>query len=111
MGAFGDEHTTGKPVGGDLREGKPTPLLARALAVATTSQQQVLATVGQPGLTDAGVGAIQAVLVDTGALADLEATIAARTTEAIAAARQLDLTTQAVDELIALAEFVSQREV
>ena len=52
MGAFGDERTTGKPVGGDLREGKPTPLLARALAVATTSQQQVLATVGQPGLTD-----------------------------------------------------------
>ena len=29
MGAFGDERTTGKPVGGDLREGKPTPLLAR----------------------------------------------------------------------------------
>ena len=26
MGAFGDERTTGKPVGGDLREGKPTPL-------------------------------------------------------------------------------------
>jgi len=111
MGAFGDERTTGKPVGGDLREGKPTPLLARALAVATKSQQQVLATVGQPGLTDAGVGAIQAVLVDTGALADLEATIAALTAEAIAAARELDLTTQAVDELIALAEFVSQREV
>ena len=111
MGAFGDERTTGKPVGGDLREGKPTPLLARALAVATTSQQQVLATVGQPGLTDAGVGAIQAVLVDTGALADLEATIAALTAEAIAAVREVDLTPQAIDELIALAEFVSQREV
>jgi hypothetical protein len=26
MGAFGDEAVTGKPVGGDLREGKPTPL-------------------------------------------------------------------------------------
>ena len=32
MGAFGDEAVTGKPVGGDLREGKPTPLLARAVA-------------------------------------------------------------------------------
>ena len=40
MGAFGDERTTGKSVGGDLREGKPTPLLARALAVATPSQQR-----------------------------------------------------------------------
>ena len=34
MGAFGDESVTGKPVGGDLREGKPTPLLARAVAAA-----------------------------------------------------------------------------
>ena len=30
MGAFGDEAVTGKPVGGDLREGKPTPLMAMA---------------------------------------------------------------------------------
>ena len=91
MGAFGDERTTGKPVGGDLREGKPTPLLARALAVATPSQREVLATVGQPGLSDAGVTAIQTVLVETGALADLEATIAALTAQAIAAVRDIDL--------------------
>src|SRR5436305_107189 len=30
LGAFGDEAQTGKPVGDDLREGKPTPLLAIA---------------------------------------------------------------------------------
>ena len=30
LGAFGDEDLTGKPVGGDLREGKPTALLAIA---------------------------------------------------------------------------------
>ena len=110
MGAFGDERTTGKPVGGDLREGKPTPLLARAVAVATPSQRDVLATVGQPGLSDAGVTAIQTVLVETGALAGLEATIAALTAQAIAAVRDVDLGAEAIDELIALAEFVSQRE-
>jgi geranylgeranyl diphosphate synthase type I len=110
MGAFGDERTTGKPVGGDLREGKPTPLLARALAVASPSQREVLASVGRHDLTDAGVAAIQTVLVETGALADLEATIATRTAEAIAAVRELDLAPEAIDELIALAEFVSQRE-
>ena len=31
IGVFGDPLRTGKPVGGDLREGKPTPLLARAV--------------------------------------------------------------------------------
>jgi geranylgeranyl diphosphate synthase type I len=110
MGAFGDERTTGKPVGGDLREGKPTPLLARALAAATPAQREVLATVGQPGLGDDDVAAIQTVLVETGALAGLEATIAALTTRAVAALRDIDLAPVAIDELIALAEFVSRRE-
>ena len=50
-------------------------------------------------------------IVDTGALADLEMTIAALTAEAIAAVRDVDLTLEAIDELIALADFVSQREV
>jgi geranylgeranyl diphosphate synthase type I len=111
MGAFGDERTTGKPVGGDLREGKPTPLLARALTVASPSQRDVLAQVGQPGLSDGDVEAIQAVLVDTGALSDLEATISALTAEAITAVRHVDLVPEATAELIALAEFVSRREV
>jgi geranylgeranyl diphosphate synthase, type I len=111
MGAFGDERTTGKPVGGDLREGKPTPLLARALTVASSSQREVLAQVGQPGLSDAGVEAIQAVLVETGALSGLEATISALTAEAITAVRHVDLVPEATDELIGLAEFVSRREV
>ena len=39
IGAFGDPAVTGKPVGDDLREGKPTPLLARAVARATPAQQ------------------------------------------------------------------------
>jgi geranylgeranyl diphosphate synthase type I len=110
MGAFGDARATGKPVGGDLREGKPTPLLARAVAAATAPQRAVLDLVGRPGLTDAEVASIQQVIVDTGALADLEATIAHLTAEAVAALDRLDLVGDARDELVALAEFVSQRE-
>ncbi len=72
MGAFGDAAATGKPVGGDLREGKPTPLLARAVCAATPAQRSVLDGVGRPGLTDDEVVAIQRVIVDTGALDDLE---------------------------------------
>ena len=110
MGAFGDTRATGKPVGGDLREGKPTPLLARALAAASPAQAEVLRTVGRPGLTDDEVADIQQAIVDTGALADLEATIARLTDDAVRAVDAIDLTSQARDELVALAAFVSQRE-
>jgi geranylgeranyl diphosphate synthase type I len=110
MGAFGRPETTGKPVGGDLREGKPTPLLGRALAAATPAQRAVLAGVGRPDMTDAEVAEIQQVIVDTGALADLERTIVRLTDAALAALERIDLAAGATDELAALAEFVSQRE-
>jgi geranylgeranyl diphosphate synthase type I len=110
MGAFGDEAATGKPVGGDLREGKPTPLLARALAAATPAERAVLERVGRTELDDADVTAIQEVIVATGALADLEATIARLTDEAVAALDSIELAGSARSELIELAGFVSRRE-
>ena len=109
MGAFGDTEATGKPVGGDLREGKPTPLLARALAAASPAQHTVLAGVGRPGLTDGEVAEIQQVIVDTGALADLERTIVSRMHAAVTAIEQSDLDDRSAAELIALAAYVGRR--
>ena len=111
MGAFGVEDVTGKPVGGDLREGKPTPLLARALAVADAGQRAVLDCVGTDGLDDDGVARIQQVIVDTGALADLEAAIGRLTAEAIVAIESVSIPDAARDELVELARFVAAREV
>jgi geranylgeranyl diphosphate synthase type I len=111
MGAFGDAAVTGKPVGGDLREGKPTPLLARAVEAATAAQGEVLALVGRVDLTDADVARVQQVIVDTGALADLERTIATLTAEAVGAIERAPITTVARDELVVLAAYVSQRQV
>jgi geranylgeranyl diphosphate synthase type I len=109
MGAFGDAVVTGKPVGGDLSEGKPTPLLARAVEAATPAQAQVLALVGTQDLSADDVARVQQAIVDTGALADLEATITALTDEAVDAIRRAPITTEACDELVALAAYVSQR--
>lgn len=111
MGAFGDERTTGKPVGGDLREGKPTPLLARARAAAGPAQLAVLDGVGDPDLTDAAVAEIQEVIVDTGALADLEATIDRLAATALSALETIPLAGDARGELAALAHFVCHRDV
>lgn len=111
MGAFGDAAVTGKPVGGDLREGKPTPLMARAVAAADVAQQQVLALVGRADLTDDDVARVQQAIIDSGALADLEATITRLTAEAVAAIERAPIEPGARDELIALATYVSQRTV
>ena len=45
LGVFGDEVTnsTGKPIGDDIREGKPTPLLAMAYERASSSNAMILA--------------------------------------------------------------------
>ena len=109
MGAFGDSAVTGKPVGGDLREGKPTPLMARAVEAASRAQTEVLALVGRTDLNDADVERVQQVIVDTGALDDLEMTIARLTVQAVTAIEVAPIEPAARDELVALAAFVSQR--
>lgn len=72
LGAVGDPAVTGKPVGDDLRTGKPTALLAMARAAADPAQRRLLDRVGDPDLGDADVAALQQVLLDTGALAELQ---------------------------------------
>ena len=111
LGAFGDPTVIGKPVGGDLREGKPTPLLARAVAASDAVQRDVLRRVGAPDLSDDEVTAIQQVFVDVGALADLEARISALADEALAALGSVPISDDARVELASLADYVVQRAV
>ncbi|MCU1343888.1 MAG: crtE [Acidimicrobiia bacterium] len=109
LGVFGDQQLTGKPVGDDLREGKPTPLLSIATERATTAQRQLLAGVGAADLSDEQVALMQSVIVDTGALAAMEAEIERLTGEAIAALGHIDIAPAAKDELTDLAMYMAQR--
>ena len=109
IGAFGDTARTGKPVGDDLREGKPTPLLARAVALADDGQRRVLESVGTPGMTGADVAAVQQVIVDTGALAALEQVIERLAADAVDALEFVDITGSAREALAELAAFVARR--
>jgi len=110
LGAFGDRAATGKPVGDDLREGKSTPLLALARTQATRSQAEVLAQVGSADLDADRLVAIQEALRATGAPDLVEERIRARTDEAIAAARRLDIAPDAREELVDLATYVAFRD-
>ena len=111
MGAFGETSVTGKPVGDDLREGKPTPLMAMATARANAAQLGVLQLVGNTVLNDAQVADVQMVIRETGALDQLEQLITSLTDEAIEAIGKAPLSQEARNELVELAAFVSWRSV
>jgi geranylgeranyl diphosphate synthase type I len=110
LGAFGDPSVTGKPVGDDLREGKLTPLLATATANAAGPQAELLTRAGSPDLTADDVCALQELLVELGAVDEIERTITRLVDQAVAALRAAPLTGVAQDALEELAAFVAWRE-
>ncbi|MDE0494635.1 MAG: polyprenyl synthetase family protein [Acidimicrobiaceae bacterium] len=109
LGAFGDPAATGKPVGDDLREGKPTVLMALARDAATPVQLTVLDAVGSE-MDDQTVAQIQQVIVDTGALASLESEIAGLLEESLAALDALPDVPAAKESLAAAARFIALRQ-
>ena len=111
LGAFGDTAITGKPVGDDLREGKPTPLMAIATARANSAQLKELQLVGNQDLTPEQIARVQEVIRETGALDELELVITRLTDEAIAAVQNVPFAQSVRDEMITLAEYVSWRTV
>ena len=109
LGAFGDPAATGKPVGDDLREGKPTLLMAMARAAAAPAQLALLDLVGSE-MSDETVADVQQVIVDTGALARLEDEISDLLEEALDALKTLPDVPAAKEALAATARFVATRQ-
>ncbi len=111
LGAFGDTTQTGKPVGDDLREGKPTTLLAEATQRANSAQSLVLRGVGTADLSTREICDLQQVLADTGARAAIEARVDALAAQAVAVLESVDLAENAGQSLIELAWYVAHRDV
>lgn len=110
LGVFGDPARTGKPVCGDISEGKQTVLIALAGERASASQKQVLERhLGDRALTDAAASEVKAVIVETGALAECESMIAANVKEAVSALDAAPMTEAARAALAALAVMATDR--
>lgn len=110
LGAFGETAQTGKPVGDDLREGKPTTLLAEGLRRADASAREVLDAAGDASLDAAGVARIQQVLVDVGARAAIEDRVDALAREATGALDADLVDAEVVTALEELAWYVAHRD-
>jgi len=110
LGVYGDPAQTGKPAGDDLREGKRTVLVAMALEQATVAQADVVKRLlGADDLDDAGVAALRQVIVDTGAVAAVEARIDELRQSAVGALRDSSIDVDAHDVLRELAAAATAR--
>ena len=86
LGLFGDPATTGKGCLDDLREGKQTLLVIRALGLVGRRDEAVLrAALGNRDLDEVGGARCRAIVAGSGALASVEARIAAEHARALAA--------------------------
>ena len=111
LGIFGNEQVTGKPAGGDLREGKLTALLAHALRLASPAEAEVLAELaGAPALDEDDIARAQRIIADSGALAVVEDAITEATGQAIAGLAQAPVTELARQALVTLARTAAERE-
>ena len=110
LGIFGDPKETGKPAGDDLREGKRTVLMAMTMEKATNSARTELAThLGNPNISPEKIESLRALIVETGAVDDVEKLIDRLGEESTAAAHSAAINDSARPLLLALAETAIRR--
>ncbi|MDI6642773.1 MAG: polyprenyl synthetase family protein [Candidatus Hodarchaeaceae archaeon] len=110
LGVSGKQEKFGKPIGSDIREGKRTLIIIRALATASKKgRATILHTLGKHDASKRDIGAAIKVLRDSGAI-DY---VAERARKLVAEAKsELDVIPKsgAREILLALADFVVKRE-
>ena len=110
LGVFGDPAETGKPSGDDLREGKRTVLIAVARTMLPTHARRLLDEFLGDGQLDAQqVALMQTAIRDSGAVDQVERIIDHNVATAKAAFADAPLSGNARNELLRLADTVSQR--
>lgn len=110
LGVFGASEQTGKPVLDDLRQAKPTVLMALAYERADTRQRRVLDTLtGRPDLDEHGAEQVRRVLRETGAVDTVEDMIRLRHQQALQALAGAAFPAPAADAARRLVHSVAER--
>ncbi|MBE7195235.1 MAG: polyprenyl synthetase family protein, partial [Gordonia polyisoprenivorans] len=113
LGVFGDPDRTGKPSGDDLAEGKRTALLALGLERAELRDPRSAAVlrdaVGRR-LDDHELNRIRELLVDVGAVEEIERRVTALLDAAVARLERAEIGTDIRADLIAMAGRIAHRE-
>nr|WP_255491892.1 MULTISPECIES: polyprenyl synthetase family protein [unclassified Actinotalea] len=110
LGVFGEPAATGKPAGDDLREGKRTVLVARALGAASAADRAlVLEHLGRQDLTELDVERLRATLRGSGAVDAVEALIDDLADPPLRTLAASDLEPEGRDMLVALGAALVRR--
>ena len=111
LGVFGDPSTTGKPAGDDLREGKRTVLVARALEHSDGADRDLLlASLGNRLLEAQEIESLRAAIARSGAVAQVEGLIRELSQPALESLRLTDLLEPGRSMLAELGEAAIVRE-
>ncbi|PZG12217.1 polyprenyl synthetase [Micromonospora craterilacus] len=111
LGVFGDPAVTGKSVLDDLREGKPTVMMALARDAADRAQSARLRELfGNPELDAEGAAELRQIIKSTGARDKIEQMIQVRAEEALATLAHTGVTPESRVALTALANKAIDRQ-
>ncbi len=111
LGVFGDPRSTGKPAGDDLREGKRTVLVGRAMRHGGSDERaELVARLGDPHLGLDGVEQLRRILINTGAVTEVETLIGELCDQAFAALDEAPLREPGARMLALLAHAAVDRQ-
>ncbi len=111
LGIWGDQATTGKPTGNDIRRRKKTFPVVFALENAGGSSREELSRIyGQEELADADVENVLAILEEVGAQKESHSIVETSAQEALESLEPVALPPWAKNEVESLVEFLARRE-
>ena len=112
LGIFGNPDETGKPAGDDLREGKRTVLMAKALELSNSDQRKsLLSALGKNDLSTAEVKTAQEIIKNTGALTAIEQMISDLSATAAKSISEVPITDDGRKLLTNLIELSTKRKI
>lgn len=111
LGMFGDEEKLGKPADSDIKEGKKTYLILKALEEANNEQRRVLQkTVGNIDARDDEIDAVRQIVKETGAYDFAVRAAKKLIREAKAALDGVEIEKESQEYLLGIADYMLQRE-